>query len=181
MKTLFAAASIAVLATVFSMTARGQAPAARGASQIGYISAQRITTESTEGKAGIARLQALQQQRTAELRTKQQTLDGTRQQLAQSNDAESRGRLQEQELQQRTDLERATAQAQTELQTLQREVQIALQARLKSVLDETLKDQNIQVILNGDTSVVWAAPGVDMTAAVVERLNATAAPPAPKH
>jgi Skp family chaperone for outer membrane proteins len=181
MKIFLVASSIVLLATVFSMTARGQAPAARGATQIGYISAQRITTESTEGKAGVARLQAMQQQLTAELRTKQQALDSTAQQLAQASDVAARGRLQEQVVQQRTDLERATAQAQTALQTLQRELQVALQARLKSVLDETLKDQNFQMILNADTSVVWAAPGLDMTTAVLERLNATAAPPAPKH
>ena len=179
MKTLLVAASVILLATVYSMTARGQAPPSRGSSPIGYLSAQRVLTESTDGKAGVARLQNLQQQRTAELRAKQQTLDTTRQQLAQSSESATRVQLQEQELQQRTDLERATAQAQTEVQALQRELQIALQARLKSVLDEMLKDHNIQVILNSDTAVVWAAPGLDVTAALIDRLNATA-PPTPK-
>jgi hypothetical protein len=30
----------------------------------------------------------------------------------------------------------------------------------------------VQVVLNGDSAVVWAAPGLDLTKMVVDRLNA---------
>src|ERR1700676_4185861 len=112
---------IALLTTAFSLAAAGQVPPSSATPPIGYISAQRIVAEATAAKAENARLLALQQQRTAELRTKQQTLEATRHQLAQATDSSTRGQLQRQDREQQTDLEHATAQAQTELQTLQRQ------------------------------------------------------------
>ena len=86
--------------------------------------------------------------------------------------------LQQQELQQRTDLERATAQAQTEMQNLTRQVQAEFQGRVRGVLAEIVKGQNVQMVLNGDAAVVWSAPGLDLTNAVIERLDGqTAAAP----
>jgi outer membrane protein len=182
MKTLLVAASVVLLATVYSMTARGQAPPSRGMSQqIGYISSQRIINESTEAKADVARLQAVQQQRATELKPSQQALDATRQQLAQATGDAARQPLQQREQQQQADLARATAQMQTDLQTLQRQMQTELQMQVRTAADQVGKDQNLLLILNADTAVVWAAPGLDVTAALLDRLNATAAPPTPKH
>ena len=50
---------------------------------------------------------------------------------------------------------------------------------MKTVVEELVKGQNIQVVLN-DTTVIWAAPDTDLTAAVIERLNAQPAPATPK-
>ncbi len=173
MKTLLIALPIALLATVFSLAAAGQAPAPRVMPTIGYVSAQRILAESTSAKAKIARLQADQMQKTTDLRTKQQALEATRQQLAQVTDSPARIQLQQQEQQQRTDLERSSAQANLELQAVQRQFQNDLQANVKSVVDDLAKSQNLQLVLNGDASVVWAAPGVmDLTATVIQRLDA---------
>jgi len=183
MKNLLLAISIAVLSALFSVAAAAQGPAPAKPAGIGYISAQRIFAESNEGKADVARVLALQQQKAAELRTRQQTLDTTRQQLAQAADGPTRAPLQQQETVQRTDLERATAQAQADIQTLQRQVNADLLTRLKSVLDDVAKEQNIQLVFNADASLIWAAPGTgaDLTSVVIERMNAkSAAPPSPK-
>jgi Skp family chaperone for outer membrane proteins len=179
MKTALMTLPIALLTTVFSLGSAGQAPPSPATPPIGYISAQRIIAEATSAKADNARFQALQQQRATELRTKQQTLEATRQQLAQATDTSTRGQLEQQDRQQQTDLERATAQAQAELQALQRQFQTDLQAKVKSAVDDLAKSQNIQLVLNADTSVVWAAPGMDLTAAVVQRLNAASPTPKP--
>src|SRR5689334_8057611 len=74
-------------------------PPARNATApiVGYVSATRLFQESAAGKADLARVQALQQQRSAELRTRQQTLETTNRQLAQATDAATRSRLQQQE------------------------------------------------------------------------------------
>jgi outer membrane protein len=176
MKTALITTSIALLPALLSLSPAGQAPAAPGIPQIAYISGQRILTESSEAKADFARLPALQQQKTTELRAKQQALDATRQQLAQASDNSTRLQLQQQELQQRTEIERAAAQAQVDLQTLQRQLNSDLQTRVKVVLDDLVKGQNVQLVLN-DTAVIWAAPSTDLTAAVIERLNAKPAPP----
>ena len=149
----------------------GQPPAA-GAPRIAFVSAQRILAESSHGKADVARMQALQQQKTTEIRTKQQALEATRQQLAQAADSGARDRLQQQEQQQRTDLERAAAQAQSEIQALQRQVQNDLQTRVRPVVEDAAKSENVQIVLNGDTAVVWAAPGLDLTKVVIDRLDA---------
>jgi len=168
-----------LLPAFLSLVPGGQAAAPR-TSQIGYVSAQRILTDSAAGKADVARVQTMQQQRATELRAKQQTLEATRQQLIQASDASARGQLQQQEQQQRIELERASTQAQTDLQALQRQMQVDMQTRVKSVMDDVVKGQNIQVVLNGDTSVVWAAPGLDLTAAVIERMNAQPAAAKPQ-
>jgi Skp family chaperone for outer membrane proteins len=92
--------------------------------------------------------------------------------------------LQQQESIQRTDLERATAQAQADIQALQRQVQAELLTQVKSILDSVAKEHNFQLVLNAETTVVWAAPGTggDLTTVVIERLNAksTAAAPTSK-
>jgi Skp family chaperone for outer membrane proteins len=121
MKTLLFSIPTAALIAFFSLTPSAQAPA-RGPVSIGYISSQRIFSESIEGKAGVARVQTLQQQRANDLRLRQQTLDATRQQLAQATESATRSQLQQQEIQQRTDYDRATAQAQFDFQTLRRQV-----------------------------------------------------------
>jgi Skp family chaperone for outer membrane proteins len=170
--------SIAVGAFLVAIVA-GQTPPSRPALSVGYISAQRVFAESADGKTQGARLQALQQQRASELRARQQTLENVRRQVAQATDSAARVQLQQQELQQRTDLERATAQAQQELQTLQRQVQADFQTLVKGVLDELTKGQGLQLVLNADQAVLWSAPGMDLTSAVIERLNSkTAAAPA---
>jgi Skp family chaperone for outer membrane proteins len=171
MKALLVAIPAAVLGSALSLTLVGQAQNTKTPSAVAYVSANRLLTESIHGRSEAARLQTLQQQKTTELRAKQQALDTTRQQLAQAADAAARSTLQEKEIQQRTDLERSSTQAQTDFQTLQREINTDLQRRLKTVLDELMKSQNYQMVLNSDTSVVWSAPELDLTTAVVGRMN----------
>ena len=145
------------------------------------MNVQRAAAESVEGKAQLARVQTLQQQRANELRTRQQTLEGLRRELAQASESAARVKLQQQEAQQRTDLERATVQAQQELQNLQRQVLTEFQGRLRGIVEELVKGQGIQLVLNGEQAVIWSAPGTDLTNSVIERLNsqAKAAPAKP--
>ena len=142
---------------------------------VAYVSANRLSVESALGKEGQARIRALQQQRATELRTRQQTLEATRQKLALMTEDAERVPLQQQELVQRGDLERATAQAQADIQALQREINTDLQAKVKAALDELLKGTSIQVVVQLETSIIWSVPGLDVTTAVIQRLNRTAA------
>jgi len=170
MKTLLVTMPIALLPTLLSLAGSAQAPAASPAT-VGYVNGQRIFAESNDGKAEVARMQTIQQQKANELRAKQQALEAVRQQLAQAQDATARVQLLQQEQQLRTDLERAATQTQTELQALQRQVQADVLSRLKPVVEGLAKAQNVQLVLNGDTAVIWAAPGLDLTSAVIERMN----------
>jgi Skp family chaperone for outer membrane proteins len=181
MKTFLLMLPLAALPAAYSFGVAGQAPAARAGGSIRYVSPQRVFNESADGKAEIARVQALQQQKATELRTRQQTLETTRQQLAQAPEGAARTQLQQQEQTQRADLERATVQAQADMQALQRQVQAVVFGKVKAALDDVTKGQNIEMVLNADQSVIWAAPGADLTDAVLVRLSAKPATDAPKH
>jgi len=178
-KTLLVAVPVGLMLMFVSFGATGQTPVAQATPSIGYVTGQRIFAEVPDVNAGFARLQALQQQKSADLAGKQQALEGTRQRLATAGDGQTRTQLQQQEQQQRTDLERATAQAQTDLQAAQRQVQVDFQARLTPILAELAKARNLQIVLNGEASVLWAAPGLDLTPAVIERLKANPPPTNP--
>src|SRR5262245_33929361 len=145
---------------------------------VAYIVSQRITNETNEGKAGVARIQALQRERAADARAKQDALEGTRRQILATQDASERTRLQTQEQQQRTELERAVAQSQTDLLALQRQIQNDLGVKVKAAIEAVVKETGVQLVVSADTTVVWAAPGLDLTTPVIERLNAPATPPA---
>ena len=179
MKLALVTIPIASMATMFALTPAGQAPPAAKAT-IAYVSAQRILTESNEGKTELARGQALQQQRAADLKAKQQTLEATRQRLAQTTDSSARAHLQQEEQQQRLEFERASGQAQVDMQTLQRQVNNELLGRVKAVLGDVIKGQDVQLVLNADTAVMWGSASLDLTAAVIQKLNDTAPPASPK-
>ena len=147
--------------------------------RVRYVISNRILSEATEPKAQVAQMQAAQQKAAAELREKQQVLEKTRTELGQATDTTVRTKLLQQEQQQRAELERLTAQAQQEIQTLQRTLNTAFQAKLREILDEILKGQDVDLVLSGDVAVLWAAPGADLTSAVIERWNAKVAAAAP--
>ena len=88
-------------------------------------------------------------------------------------------RLQAQEQQQRTDFEKAVNQSQVDLQNLQRQISNDLGIKVKAAIEALVKGTGVQVVLSADTTVVWAAQGLDLTSPVIERLNAQAAAPAP--
>ena len=162
---------------VLSGTATGTfaqtAPAIPADVTIVYVSGQRLSNETAIGKEGQTRMQALQRERADDLRSRQQALENTRQSLAQAADQAERTRLQQQEQQQQADLVRAQVQAQNDVQNLQREIQAELRPAVQAALAELLKGTNVEVVLPLETAVMWAAPGRDVTTAVIERLNGT--------
>jgi len=68
------------VAPALAVGAFQQRPAAPSG-PVAFVVSQRISNETSEGKAGIARMQALQRERTAEARTKQEALQATRRQI----------------------------------------------------------------------------------------------------
>lgn len=162
----------ALFGSIVSATAIGYAQPSRVPASVAYVNVNRVLAESVAGRADVARLQSLQQQKNADIRTKQQALEQTRRALAQTTEASARAQLSQQEQTERADLDRATLQAQSELQALQREVNGILQGRLKSAVGEVMKTQPYQMVVN-DASVLWAAPELDLTTAVIQTANST--------
>jgi Skp family chaperone for outer membrane proteins len=171
MKPFLIAVSAALVGSISSLAVVGQAQPAKAPSAVAFVSANRLLNETTHGRSEASRLQAAQQQRAADLRSKQQALEAIRQQVVAAGDAATRTELQQKETQQRTELERATQQAQLDLQNLQRDINADLQQRLKTVLNDLMKTQPYRLVVNSDTSVMWGEPELDLTSAVVARMN----------
>lgn len=171
MKTILLTVSAAVLGALASVSLVGQAQTGKTPSAVAYVSPSRILAESVHGRGEMARLQTLQQQRTNDIRTKQQAMQTTRQQMTAAPDGPARAELLQKESQQRAELEQLAQQAQVELQTMQREINQELQRRVKAVLDDLMVAQSYQMVVNGEASVMWANPELDLTTAVIRRLN----------
>ena len=170
---------IVLVVALLSVAAAQQDPSF-GTRPVGYVSMQQVLSDATEAKAAAEQLKSTQQQKAGELRAMQQALAETRRQLGEPAALFQGKRLREQEERQRTELEQAAAQAQLDIQTQQAQVQRVLRTRLNSVLGELARRHGLEIVLNQDTAILWAAPGLNLTSAVIDRLNATApaAPPA---
>ena len=75
--------------------------------------------------------------------------------------------------------ERLEQDAQQELNELQQEVQGEFQKKLLPILADLSKEKGLQMLFSvADSGLVWAEPGLDLTAEAVKRLDATPAPAA---
>jgi Skp family chaperone for outer membrane proteins len=145
------------------------------AMSVGYVSSQRISAETTDGKAGVAKVVGLRRQRAAEVKKLQALLNDTTSQLAIAS-AEAAPALRQQEQRQRADLQRLAVQSQADVQRMERQQSAELMTKVRAVLDGLAKERRLQVILNSESAVVWGEPSLDLTSVVVERMNARAAP-----
>ena len=176
MKSLYLAGPIVLLLAVFIFGEAAQLPgqpAGETSIQIAYVSARRVLNESPQGQDSVARMRAAQEERAAELRTKQQALEATRTEIIRGGAAEAMATLRQQEQQQAMELGQLTAQARNDLQALQRRIQNELDADVKPIIEEMAKERGIDLVLSGDGTVVYGAPSLDLTPAVLERLAAT--------
>jgi Skp family chaperone for outer membrane proteins len=171
MKSMLTALIGVLIGSILSLAVVGHAQSSKTPSALAFVSANRILNETAHGRSQLGRIQGAQQRANTDLRNKQQALETTRQQLAAATDNAAKLTLQQKEQQQRSELERATQQAQTDLQNMQREINTDLQQRLKATLDDLMKTQGYQVVMNSDTNLFWSAPELDLTSAVVGRMN----------
>jgi Skp family chaperone for outer membrane proteins len=167
-----------IAGSVLSSAFVRQSNVTTASSPVALVSTQRILTESAEGKAGIARLQAFQQKTTADLRTQQQKIEQIHQQMLSANASEKTA-LQTSEQQQRAELERMTAHAQSDFQAVQRELNSDLMLKVRGILNDLLRDQpNVQVVLSSEAVLVWSRSNLDLTDKVLAKLNEQSTPSA---
>ena len=166
MKTFFVTFSVALLATSLlaqtSAPARGRAatppPAAAQAqpgppsaplpagAKIAFVNVQYIAANSAEGKAANTKVSALVAKKQAEIAA------------AQKNPQ---------------DAQRIQQDAQNEVQKLQTDLQNEFQKKLLPVLQQMAQDNHLSMLMSaGDAGLIWAEPGLDMTAEALKRLNA---------
>jgi Skp family chaperone for outer membrane proteins len=154
------------------------APFPQGA-KIGFVNLQAIAQLSTEGKAAATRVNALAQKKQTEAAEKAKLLQSNQQKLETSGSVMSeaaRAQLQKDIDRQTLEGQRFEQDAQAELQEMQQDLQQQFQARLMPILEAISKEKGLQVLFSaGDSGVIWAEPGIDLTLEAVKRLDATPA------
>jgi outer membrane protein len=147
--------------------------------KIAYVVLQRIANESAEGKTASTRIQALQTKKAAELNEKNKQLQGLQAKLEKEGSvmsATAQGDIQKQVERLQVDIQRFTQDAQAEIQELQNQLQQQFQVRIEPVLAQVGQEKGLHLIFNGpDSGLVWADPGLDISADVIKKLDAIAA------
>jgi outer membrane protein len=147
------------------------------------IDIQRVAAESAEGKASTSKVQALNQKKVAELSEMNKRLQADQQKLqtqgAMLNDA-ARAELERAIERQTKEFQRSQQDAQEEVQQLQTDLQNAFQTKLYPVIQQVVSEKGIQMLFSArDAGIVYADPGLDLTADVIRRFDAAAGTPAP--
>jgi len=169
MKPLVAIAAVLLLIVIASPRTRTAAPS------VVTVSSQRLTAQSAAGKRASQQLDTLRQERTRELLEKQKALEALARQLggATALSPAERDRLSLEESQKRAEMQQLTAQFQQEFQSTQARLQNELRVEFAPILADIAKRYGVDVVMNADSAVLWAAPGTDATDEVLRRLSAT--------
>jgi outer membrane protein len=145
--------------------------------KIAFVVLQRIVNESAEGKAASGQIQALQQKKANELTAKQKQLQDIQQKLEKEGSvmsATAQGDLQKQAERLQVEIQRFTQDAQQEIQDLQNQLQSQFQQKIDPILAQVGQEKGLQFIFNGpDSGLVWADAGLDISADVIKRMDAT--------
>lgn len=145
--------------------------------KVAYVVLQRIANESAEGKAATTKIQALQQKKAAELNDKNKQLQGLQQKLEKEGSvmsATAQADVQKQIERIQVEVQRFTQDAQKEIQDLQTDLQQQFEQRMTPILAQVGQEKGLHYIFNGpDSGMVWADPGLDISAEVIKKLDAT--------
>lgn len=150
------------------------APFPQGA-KVGFVNLQAIAQLSADGKAAAAKVNALAQKKQTEAADKAKALQANQQKLETSGGVMSeaaRTQLQKDIDRQTVEGQRFEQDAQAELNELQQQLQQEFQTKLMPVLESLSKEKGLQVLFSaGDSGVIWAEPGIDLTLEAVARLD----------
>jgi outer membrane protein len=152
--------------------------AAAAGAKYAFVNVQRIASESAEGKASTAKVQALNQQKVSQLNDMNKKLQADQQKLqsgASVLNESARGQLERDIDRQQKEIQRFTQDAQEEVQQLQGDLQNSFQQKLMPVIQQLVKERGLEILFSqADAGIVWADPKLDMTADVIQRFNSSA-------
>ena len=151
------------------------APFPQGA-KVGFVNLQMVAQLSNDGKAAASKVQALTTKKQAEIAERTKALQGAQQKLQTGGGVmsdQARAQLERDIERQTKELERFQQDAQAELNELQQELQNEFQTRLFPILDQLSIEKGLHLLFSGaDAGLIWAAPGLDLTADAVKKLDA---------
>jgi outer membrane protein len=146
--------------------------------KIAFINIQRIASDSGEGKTLSARVQALNQKKVQELNEKNKALQADQQKLQSGGTVmsdQARAELEKKIERQNVEIQRTTQDAQQEVQELQQELQTEFQRKLLPIVQQVAQEKGLHILFSAaDSGIVWADPGLDVTADVIKRFDAAA-------
>ncbi len=155
------------------------APFPQGA-KIAFFNPQLVFQASADGKAAVARVQALVAKKQKEGEDKAKLLQGNQQKLQTSGSVmneTARTQLEKEIEKQQKDGERFQQDAQSEVQELQQEVQNEFVKKLSPIIDQLANEKGLHLVFNaGEAGIAWAMPGLDLTADVIKKLDGLAKP-----
>jgi Skp family chaperone for outer membrane proteins len=116
--------------------------------KIAFVNVQYIAANSADGKVANGRVNALVQKKQAE--------------IAANKNPQDAQRLQQE--------------AQNEVQKLQADLQAEFQKKLLPVLTQMSQEKHLSMLMSAaDAGLIWAEPGLDLTAEALKRLDASTA------
>ncbi|MEQ1727445.1 MAG: OmpH family outer membrane protein [Vicinamibacterales bacterium] len=143
--------------------------------KLGFVNLQAIAQLSADGKSAATKVNALAQKKQTEAADKAKLLQTNQQKLETSGSVMSeaaRAQLQKDIERQTVEGQRFEQDAQAELNELQQQLQQEFQTKLMPVLEALSKEKGLQVLFSaGDSGVIWAEPGIDLTLEAVSRLD----------
>jgi Skp family chaperone for outer membrane proteins len=161
--------------------AQPPAPFPQGA-KVAFFNPQAVFQNSADGRVAVTRVNALIQKKQTENADKAKLLQGNQQKLQTSgsvmNEA-ARTQLEKEIERQTKDAERFQQDAQAEINELQQEVQNEFVKKLSPIIEALAMEKGLHIVFNAvESGIAWAAPGLDLTADVVKKLDTTAKPAA---
>ena len=159
-----------------AQTAPAQPPAPFPAgAKTAFINPQRIFQESVEGKAALARINTLVQQKQKEGQDKQKALEANQQKLQNSSgvmNEQARSQLEKEIERMQREGQRFQQDAQAEIQELQNEVQQEFIKRVSPLIESVAKEKGLQMVFDlSNAGLAWWDPGLDLTTDVIKKLD----------
>jgi outer membrane protein len=144
-----------------------------------YVNVQAVAAASVEGKVAADKIKAVQEQKSRELQEKNKSLQTAQQKLEQGGSVLSdsaRTQLQAEIERQQRDLQRFTEDAQQDVQQLAEQVEAEFNRKLTPIIDRVAKQKQVHFVFNAAQSgLIWAEPGMDLTAEVIQAFDTPAA------
>jgi outer membrane protein len=161
--------------------AQPPAPFPQGA-KVAYINPPLIFQQSTEGKAAVARVQAVVQKKQTEGAAKAKQLQDNQAKLQSSgsvmNEA-ARTQLEKEIERQQREGERFQQDAQAEINEIQQEVNNEFMKKVQPIIDQIAVEKGLHFVFNApEAGLAWAAPGLDISGDVIKKLDSMAKPAA---
>jgi len=152
--------------------------------KMAYINPQRIFQESAEGKTALTRVQTLINRKQTEGQDRQKKLAADQQKLQTSggvmNEA-ARSQLEKEIEKEQVDGQRFQQDAQAEINELQQEVQNEFIKKVSPMIEAVAKEKGVQLVFDlNNAGLAYFDPGLDLTADVIKKRDASRPAATPK-